>query len=47
MRYLWRIRNAFNDAALTWTMREWMVLTGAMLIIGFICMRGYGSRKNY
>jgi hypothetical protein len=47
MKYLMRIKNFFEHCATTWSMREWMVLTAAMLIIGLICMRGYGSRKNY
>jgi hypothetical protein len=47
MRFFAKIRDAFNHAAVSWTMREWIVLTAAMLIVGVICMRGYGSRKSY
>jgi len=26
---------------------EWAVALGAAIVIGFVCMRGFGSRSNY
>jgi disulfide bond formation protein DsbB len=47
MRFVAKIRGAIEHAALSWSMREWAIVTAIMLVIGFFCMRGYGSRKNY
>jgi hypothetical protein len=27
--------------------QEWVLLLAAMIVVGLICMRGYGSRSNY
>jgi hypothetical protein len=47
MKFLTKFHRAFENAANSWSMREWIMLTGAMLIVGILCMRGYGSRKNW
>ena len=26
---------------------EWTLALGAMIIVGFVCMRGFGSRSKY
>ena len=28
-------------------MQDWVLVLFAMIIVGFICMRGFGSRSNY
>lgn len=44
----------FNDAQRdTWhwfatlSRDEWMIVLGAVTFLGFLCMRGFGSRSNY
>ena len=27
--------------------QHWMLVLGAVLVLGFFCMRGFGSRSNY
>ncbi len=27
--------------------RDWLLAFGAMIIVAFLCMRGFGSRTNY
>ncbi len=27
--------------------QEWFLILGAMIVVGLICMRGFGSRLNY
>jgi len=27
--------------------QEWLVLLGTVAVLGFFCMRGYGSRSHY
>ncbi len=26
---------------------EWLIVLVVVMLLGFICMRGFGSRKNY
>jgi len=26
---------------------EWALALGAVIVVGFICLRGFGSRSNY
>lgn len=27
--------------------QQWVIVLAVMIIFGFLCMRGYGSRSNY
>ena len=27
--------------------REWVMILAAMIIVGVVCLRGFGSRSNY
>ena len=36
----WRWFNALNRD-------EWIVVLAAVTFLGFLCMRGFGSRSNY
>lgn len=29
------------------TRHEWILVSIAVLVVGFLCMRGFGSRANY
>ena len=35
------------DAPTHFDYRHWVVFTGICVVIGVLCMRGFGSRKNY
>jgi hypothetical protein len=48
---MWNAYQQFCREILRWAMslnrQEWLILLVAVTIIGFFCMRGYGSRNNY
>ncbi len=29
------------------TYQEWLIVSGVALVLGFLCLRGFGSRTNY
>ena len=29
------------------TRQNWMIVLGIVVVVGFFCMRGFGSRTNY
>jgi hypothetical protein len=29
------------------TSQQWMIVLAVAVVVGFLCMRGYGSRSNY
>ena len=35
------------DAPTHFNYRHWMIFTGICVVIGCLCMRGFGSRKDY
>jgi hypothetical protein len=44
MDHLWRqIMHVFNSMG----MHEWVLAFGAMIVVAFFCMRGFGSRSKY
>jgi choline-glycine betaine transporter len=47
MRVIHKLQAAVEHMANHWSLMEWMVFAGIMCLLGFICMRGYGSQKSY
>ncbi len=47
MRIFYKLQSALDHVANNWSLMQWMIFAGIMCLIGFICMRGYGSQKNY
>ena len=39
-RYVWRTVDRMDT-------QEWVIVLFAMIFVGFICMRGFGSRHDY
>lgn len=39
--------NAMMSWALSLNRQEWLIVLVAVTVLGFFCMRGYGSRNNY
>ncbi len=41
----------FVHTALQWVDRlgpkEWLIILGAMILVGAVCLRGFGSRRSY
>ncbi len=37
---------ALNSMA-NFSYREWLVVSGVALVLGILCLRGFGSRTNY
>ena len=44
MYHLWREAMHFIDRMGT---HEWALVMAAMIIVGIVCMRGFGSRSQY
>jgi hypothetical protein len=46
-----RLFDSLFDTALGWTLRmdatEWTIAAVAIVAIGWVCMRGFGSRAGY
>ncbi len=45
--YLSSLWNSLLNSAAGLSRTQWVMLFVAALIVGFICMRGFGSRSNY
>ena len=44
------LHNAYKDSlswALSLNKSEWMLVMIVVVAVGFICLRGFGSRKDY
>lgn len=44
MSHLWRDAMRFIDRMDT---QQWMFVLVGMIVLGLVCMRGFGSRSNY
>ena len=44
MSHLWRDAMRYIDRLDT---QEWMFVLVGMIVLGLVCMRGFGSRSNY
>ena len=47
MRIMYKLQSALDHMANSWSLMQWMIFAGIMCLLGFICMRGYGSQKSY
>jgi hypothetical protein len=45
--FLWQYLDRVADYAGSLDRNQWIVLAVAVVLVGFICMRGFGSRNNY
>jgi hypothetical protein len=45
--YVWRYIDSVVNAAGALEREHWIAMSVIVLIIGLICMRGFGSRSNY
>ena len=45
--YVIRLQNTVENVVLRMEMRDWAIAAAAMLVIGFICMRGLSGKTNY
>jgi len=43
----WRFIDEATYAAGRLDRQQWVILSFVVLIIGFVCLRGFGSRTNY
>jgi hypothetical protein len=48
---MWSAYQQFCRTIMSWTLtldrKEWLIILVVVTVIGFFCMRGYGSRNNY
>jgi hypothetical protein len=44
---MWRYYEKLMSWVYTLNQAEWFILLVCVLIVGGLCMRGFGSRKNY
>ncbi len=47
MHYATDFFNRFLEFAVSMNMREWALLSVIVVVAGFFCLRGFGSRRNY
>lgn len=45
--YFFAIGEFFNRNILALDRTQWMWVSVALVVLGFVCMRGFGSRTNY
>ena len=45
--YVFRCQRAFTGAVTDLDSTQWFWVTVVVCAVGFICMRGFGSRTNY
>ena len=43
----WKFYNAVMREVVQFGRKEWIALSLVCVVVGFLCMRGYGSRKDY
>ncbi len=44
--YIARFQNIVENAVLHMEMRDWAIAMAAMLVIGFVCMRGLSGKTS-
>ena len=48
---MWDAYHTFSRTVMGWALslnrQEWLIVLVAVSVLGFFCMRGYGSRSNY
>lgn len=44
--YIARFQNIVENVVLRMEMRDWALAVGAMLVIGFVCMRGLSGKTH-
>jgi hypothetical protein len=42
-----RTRRLFEAIAVRWGTEEWALIAVGLVLFGFFCMKGFGSRKKY
>ncbi len=42
-----KCRYAVDHVVNYWSIGEWTIFVSIICLVGFICLRGYGSRNNY
>jgi hypothetical protein len=47
MGFLWQLHNDFLRETQHFRIHDWMMLSILVLLIGFYCMRGFGSRAKF
>ncbi len=47
MDHVWRLWNVVMRFIERMDTQEWAIVLAAMIVVGFLCMRGFGSRANY
>lgn len=44
---LWHYVDVVTRAASQLDRQHWVILSVAVLVVGLVCLRGFGSRNNY
>jgi hypothetical protein len=44
---LWRYIDTITRTASQLDRQQWVILSILVLVLGMVCMRGFGSRNNY
>ncbi len=44
---MWNYYNSFMRTLDHLSAQEWLLVFGFVVIVGFFCLRGFGSRSNY
>jgi hypothetical protein len=44
---VWHYLDVFTRSAAQLDRQHWVILSVLVLVMGLICMRGFGSRSNY
>ncbi|MHB1038400.1 MAG: hypothetical protein ACYC35_28340 [Pirellulales bacterium] len=44
---MWDLYNSIMRSLDRLSAQEWLLVFGIVVIIGFFCLRGFGSRSNY
>ena len=47
MNHVWQLWNVAMRFIERMDTQEWGLVLAAMIVLGFLCMRGFGSRANY
>jgi len=44
---IWHYVDVVTRSASQLDRQHWVILSFVVLVVGFVCMRGFGSRNNY
>lgn len=44
---MWNYYNVVMREVMGFTMTDWYVFSAVCVVLGVLCMRGFGSRKSY